>query len=372
MAAPARLRVLWLIKGLGPGGAERLLVHQAATRGDIEYRAAYLVPTKDHLVPALEAHGVPCSCLGSGREADLRWLVGLHRMVRRHQIDVVHIHSPWPAGPARMLLRAMRRSRPRIAYTEHNRWAQYGPLTRAVNRLTFGANELAVAVSSGVRDSMSPRAAGRTRVLVHGIDVERVAARRVDRAAVRAAWGVDDATVVVGTVANYRQEKAYPDLLEAAARVGSSVPVRFVAVGQGPEGARIEALHRELGLGERFLLLGYQPDAVGLMAGFDLFVLASHHEGLPVALMEAQALGLPVVATAVGGVPEAVTDGVHGRLVAPGHPEELATAVEELATDPGLRAAWGAAARAGSSRFDMRAATATLERWYHELVAGGP
>ncbi len=370
MPIRARLRVLWLIKGLGPGGAERLLVHQAANRGDVDYQTVYLVPAKDQLVPELEALGVPCTCLGHGGNADLRWLARLRSVVRDQRIDLVHVHSPWPAGPARLSIRALGPRRPRIVYTEHNRWAQYATATRWANRLTFGTNDLSVAVSEGVRDSMTPRAARRTRVLVHGIDLDRVTGRSTGRAAVRAAWGIDDDTVVVGTVANLRREKAYPDLLAAAARIAPTSPVRFVAVGQGPEQASIEALHDELGLGDRFVLLGYQPDAVGLMAGFDMFVLASHHEGLPVALMEAQAVGLPVVATAVGGIPEAVTDGVHGRLVPPGQPALLAEAIEDLAADASLRARYGAAARTQVSRFDMGVATATLETWYRQLVMG--
>src|SRR5690606_27997930 len=119
-------------------------------------------------------------------------------------------------------------------------------------------------------------------------------------------------------------------LLEAAARVDADPrgrPVRFVVVGQGPLADELAAHHERLGLGRRLVLAGYRPDAVDVVAAGDVFCLASRHEGLPVALMEALALGRPVVATRVGGIPELVTDDVEGVLVPPDDADALAEAV---------------------------------------------
>jgi glycosyltransferase involved in cell wall biosynthesis len=368
------LRVLLLIKGLGPGGAERLLVHQARCGADdIAYEVAYLVPGKDQLVGELAEAGVSSSCLGAASSVDPRWLVRLRRRLGQGDVDVVHVHSPLVASGTRLVVRALpARRRPALVYTEHNRWEQYEPLTRHLNHLTYGLDDWQLAVSGGVRDSIHRSRRARVQVLVHGIDVAAVAAGAAGRDEVRASWGVGPETVVVGTVANLRTEKAYPDLVDAAGRVVAASPGRevvFVAIGQGPLEAEIGAAVRSSGLGDRFRLLGYRPDATSLMAGFDLFVLASHHEGLPVALMEAQALGLPVVATAVGGVPEAVEHEVSGLLVEPGQPAALAAAVLTLAGDPGRRARMGEAAREQARRFDAAAATATIEDGYRRLVA---
>ena len=121
------------------------------------------------------------------------------------------------------------------------------------------------------------------------------------RAGMRAELGLEPNEIVIGTVANYRAQKDYPTLLAAAADViGRGLAVRFVAVGQGPLHDEIHARHEELGLGYRFLLLGQRPDAVRVLAACDVFCLASKWEGLPVALMEALVLGLPVVATRGG------------------------------------------------------------------------
>ena len=171
------------------------------------------------------------------------------------------------------------------------------------------------------------------------------------------------------TVANLRAQKNYPGLL-AAARIVTDrgLPVRFAAAGQGQLEAEVHAEHARLDLGDRFELLGYRTDTTRLIASADLYVLASHHEGLPVTVMEALALGVPVVAPAVGGLPE-VVDERSGILVSPDDPAALADAIERVATDPALRARLSEGARASGNRFSSRHAVAELEATYRELAA---
>jgi glycosyltransferase involved in cell wall biosynthesis len=138
-------------------------------------------------------------------------------------------------------------------------------------------------------------------------------------------------------------------------------------VGQGPLVDEVAALHNSLDLGDRFLLLGFRRDIHDLMAAADIFTLASAHEGLPVAVMEAFAAGLPVVATAVGGLPHQVTDGVEGVLVPAGNSEALAAALVTVAGDANLRAGMGEAARKRSTAYDIRHAVAEQERLYAAL-----
>jgi glycosyltransferase involved in cell wall biosynthesis len=143
--------------------------------------------------------------------------------------------------------------------------------------------------------------------------------------------------------------------------------LRLVLVGQGPLADEIAARHLALALGDRVLLLGYRPDAARVLSAADALVLSSRHEGLPVALMEARALGLPVVATAVGGIPEAVIDDVDGLLVEPGDVAQLSGALVRFASDPALRARLVAGAAAQADRFDVAAAVAQLEALYEDL-----
>lgn len=370
------VRVLWLIKGLGPGGAERLLVSMAGARDRdrFEYEAAYLVPSKNHLVDALDDAGVPVHCLDAPDERNPSWTARLRRLLAERRYDVVHLHSPYVAGLARPVIASLPAGlRPAVVSTEHNVWWSFATPSRTINAATCASDHARIAVSEDVRASMPARLRPGVEVLAHGIDLDATKARASARTALRDEIGVGDDEVLIGTVANYREKKAYPDLLAAARTALDDEPsLRFVAVGQGPLEDEINQRHADLELGDRFTLLGYRPDAVDVLAACDVFTLASRNEGLPVALMEALALGLPVVATNVGGIPEAVETGVHGLLVPPARPDALAAAYVELARDPERRAAMGRAAAERAAAFDVRRATARIEAIYDDAAARNP
>jgi glycosyltransferase involved in cell wall biosynthesis len=364
------VRVLWLIKGLGPGGAERLLVEHARA-GDHEhlhYEVAYLLDWKQHLVPELEGLGVQTHCLGVSRELDPRWVTRLRQLLQHGHFDVVHAHSPVLASVARVLIRTLPRDgRPTFVYTEHNRWPSYKVVTRLANHLTYALNDATVAVSGDVRDSVSPRFRTDVEVVVHGVDVAAVRSHITERESVRHELGVQTGETLAVTVANLRHGKNYPGLLAAAQLVVErGLPVRFAAAGQGPLAAEISALHAASGLGDRFALLGYRDDATRLIAGADLFVLASHHEGLPVTVMEALTLGVPVVAPEVGGLREVVHSGENGILVEPGSPAALADAIARAAT-PAVHARLAQGARATGKQFASTHAVARIDALYRHL-----
>ena len=189
------------------------------------------------------------------------------------------------------------------------------------------------------------------------------------RASIRSELGVAPDEFVVGTIANFRAQKDYPNLLNAARLLKErGVQIRIVAVGQGPLEQEMRALHNSMALGDRVLLLGQRDDAVAVLGACDAFVMASKNEGLPVAIMEALALGLPICATSVGGIPEAVTDGVEGQLVPPSDPESLASALTRLATDPALRSELAAGARVAGERYDIQTAVTRIEEIYRGVL----
>src|SRR6056297_1006222 len=240
------VRALWVVKGLGPGGAERLLVAAAGAhdreRFDIE--CAYVLPWKDHLVGELESAGVRTVCV-SDRRRDPRWPLRLARLIRSGDYDVVHVHSPLPGSVARLAARSMRPAdRPGLVSTEHNRWETHRLPTRLLNRVTSRWDDASFAVTDEVRESMRGPVGERAVTLRHGIDVDRVAAERRHRAEVRAELGIDADEFVVVTAANFRPQKDYPNLLRAARLLADrDVAVRIVAIGQGPDDAEIRALH---------------------------------------------------------------------------------------------------------------------------------
>jgi glycosyltransferase involved in cell wall biosynthesis len=341
-------------------------------RRRVAIRVLYLLPHKGALVGDLEAEDVPVACLGYRDGHDPRWLAALRRSLVADPVDIVHAHNPVMAVGARIVARSLpRRLRPRVVVTDHNVWHGYMPVSRWADGLTSGLDDARLTVSEAVRVSLPTSIQRRSEVVLQGIEVEQVWAQRAERKAVRAELGLDEGALVVGTVANLRAQKAYPDLLAAALEVVEQLPdVRFVAVGQGPLEGKVHALHARLGLGDRVLLLGHRPDAVRVMAACDVFVLASLYEGLGVAVMEALALGLPVVATAVGGVPEVVEHGREGLLVHPGHPWELAAALVCLLTDAERRQRMADAAALRGAELSIDAAVRRTEAVYHELAVG--
>ena len=357
---------------MGPGGAERLLVAAAGVhdRERFSIEVAYLLPWKNHLVPELEALGVQCTCLDVNNERDLRWVERLRHRLRVDPVDVVHAHSPYVAAFTRLAVRSRpRANRPAMVTTEHNPWSTFKPPTRYANAATANLDDATIAVSQETFDSMSARAQQHTEVLAHGVAVDALAKLKSEREAVRAEFGFDAATVVVGTVANYHPKKDWPNLLRTARILADrGAAVRFLAVGQGPLEAEVHALHQELQLDGIVTLTGYRNDAARLMAGADMFVLASRYEGLPVAVMEACALGLPLVTTAVGGLPDEFTDGVDARMVPSGDADALADAIELVASDFELRVNLSRAAAARAADFDVRRAVTRIEHLYGDVM----
>ena len=365
------VRVLHLVKGLGPGGAERLLVSLAevADRRAAVHEAAYLLPWKQHLVPELEALDVPTHLLAGKRGlADPAWPFRLRQLAGR--ADVVHLHSPAVAAVARPILRTMRH-RPAVVSTEHNTWSSYGPLTRVANAATLPFDDARLAVSPQVRASAWRPWRGSTEVVLHGVPLARLRAATGDRAAARAALGWEEDDVVVVTVANLRVAKDHPTLFAAAAQALAVEPrLRFLAIGQGPLEAELREQLAGLGLGNRFVLHGYHPDPAAVLRGADVFTLSSTEEGLPISLLEAMALGVAPVVTAVGGVPAVLTDGADGVLVPPGTPGALAEAYVRLARDQELRERLAAGASRRAEDFDITRAARALEEVYREVTAG--
>ena len=263
--------------------------------------------------------------------------------------------------------------RPGVVYTEHCQWDEHHRSVRLLLRLSSRSGWPVVAVSRAAYDALPPALRTHAQVVVHGIDqaplAAAAAAREEARNEIRRELDVDPATVLVAIVANLRAQKGHEVLLEATRLLAErGVPVRVVAAGDGPLRDELLARRHALGLDDRVAFLGARPDAVRLMAGADILALSSHYEGLPVVLMEASGLGLPVVATAVGGIPEVLTDGADALLVPPGDASALADALERMALDDVLRARLGAAFAAQAGRFDIAHTEDAMETLYRQVA----
>jgi L-malate glycosyltransferase len=376
-AAPEEtpVRVLLVIKQLGMGGAERLLVSVLNTHDRSRFAAevAYIVQWDDALGQSIADGGTPVHSLGVDGDLDVRWIGRLRALLVRGDYDIVHTHSPIAASVVRVLVRTLPAAkRPRVVSTEHDAWQSYRRLTRIANALTMPLDDATLTVSEILRETMPAPLRSDTRVVVHGVPTAQLDALRRKRNAVRATLGVKPDEVFVVTVANMVVKKRYEDLLDAAGLVVREAPrARFYAVGRetvlSPAYYR---RHADLGLGDHFVFLGARPDATELMAGADLFVLASDFEGNSIAIMEALALGVPVINTAAGGT--IVRHNVEGKVVPRRDPRRLAAAILELVEDDPLRTAMSNRALSRARALDISVATRKIESVYDDVLSNRP
>lgn len=367
-------RVLWLIKGLGLGGAEKLLVLAAPylDRTRFRYEIAYFLPWKNALVADLEQAGLQVTCLNHNHPLDLRVAGRLARFLRERHIDLVHAHLPYAGVVGRI---AARLAGAAAVYTEHNVQERFHVVSRLANQTTARLCDRIIGVSEEVSTSLrrSPFLRGvPVLTIANGVDVPQLRREAAESDGVRAEFGIDPDRPIVGVVNVFRPQKRLDLWIRAARRIADAEPqTAFLVVGDGPFRQDLVALARRVGLEERMHFPGLRRDAPRLMAAFDVFMLSSIYEGLPVAVLEAMALARPIVAMRVGGLPGVVQDGRHGYLVDPDDPEALADRVLHLLRNPPIRQAMGEAARARvQEAYSIERMVRATEDVYIEVLAG--
>lgn len=353
-----------------------VLITLAETGGAQTYVAALLPALVEEFDVAVAAHGEGWLADATRREGarylplrhvqraldpreDLLGLVELVRLFRRERPLVVHANSS-KAGILGRLAAAAARVPVRL-FTVHG-WAfkaHRGPAARAylwADRLMSPITTTTICVAESERQAgLRARTCRRARTVVihNGVELDRP--RRTPAAAVR------PATLL--SIGRLRAPKDFTTLVRA---VASCEPgsIRLLIAGDGPERPRLVSEIARLGLDGAVELLGTRGDVHELLAAADVFVLSSESEGMPMSVLEAMAAGLPVVASAVGGVPEVVRDGETGALVPPRDPAALAEAIRLLVADPALRQRFG---DAGRRRVEREFAVADFRRAHLEL-----
>jgi len=375
-----RLRVVTLIDFLGHrGGAEQLAL-LIATRLDHERFDSTLCVSRwppppewghstQQALEQLERARVRFLPLGRRRKVDF-WIWGrLARFLRKERIDVLHAHKFGSNVWGTVIGRSAHV--PVVLAHEHT-WSYEGrPMRRFLDRevVARGATRF-IAVSREDRRRMTD---------VEGIDPDRtlfipngvLASPPPTDRDVRAMLGIDAGAPVIGLVGVLRPQKAVSVLVRAAALLRDEWPdAQVLVVGDGPERASLEQLTRELGVQGMVRFVGHRPDVPDLLSALDVAVCCSDFEGSPLAVMEYMEASLPVVATAVGGVPDLIEPGVNGLLVPPRDPQRLATAIAELLRDRQRARAMGARGRERQlNEFDIDVLVHRLEDLYCELVA---
>jgi glycosyltransferase involved in cell wall biosynthesis len=260
-------------------------------------------------------------------------------LLGRFHPEVAQLHDPHAVSAG--LLAARLRPGTRLLATRRVDFPLRGMLSRAKYRACHRVLAVSRAIAAVLRGAGLAEA--RIRVVYEGVPDRP--AQAGGRAAL-STLGVPEGAPVVGNVAALTDHKDHATFLAAAARVAAARDdVRFVIAGDGERRSALEAQARELGLAERVAFAGFRDDLDRLIPAFDVFCLSSQMEGLGTSLLDAMAFARPVVATRAGGIPEAVQDGVTGRLVPVRDPEALAGALLDVLADPARAAALGAAGR---------------------------
>jgi len=360
------MRIVHAIARLNVGGAALSVLELAAAQGrrghDVVVVAGRIPPgeaSMEYLADELGVEYVHLASLQRELSAgtDLATIRAVRRRLRRTPADVLHTHTAKAGATGRIAALLAGRKRPRaVVHTFHGHVlaGYFSPARERLYRTTERALALAadklIAVSDEVRDDL---------VRMHIAPERKIAV---------VPYGFDlDARVRSDAETRRLTEIKRPlDLVRAAARVEQST---LVLAGDGELRAEVERLARELGIADRVTLLGYVPDVGDWYAAFDAFLLTSANEGAPVVAIEAQAAGVPVVATDAGGTRTVVDDGETGFVVPVGDVDALVARLHELQDDPGLRARLGAAgAERMRSRFSTERMTDDVERVYDGIL----
>ena len=354
-------RILFVSTSTTVGGAEKTLHTLATSLDSKNHQVAGVVSLKPEgeYARRLKTSGFRVETLGLDRAPRLSDASRLAEIIARERPDVVHafmyqaiqlcrLAKTKTSVPFKLI------SSPRVHYRTRSFW------TLLIDRALKNRDDLLISECESSREFLINNL---------GYDPKKIRTIRngVDLPGERQKQRVNPNDLLIAAVGRLDKQKGFATLIEAMSRLKTS-NLRCVILGDGPERARLEALVRKLELGDRVQLPGERGDIASRLAACDIYCLPSLWEGLPNALLEAMALGLPVVASNVDGVPEAVEDGKTGLLVAPSDPVALAKALEKLAVDPALRASLGATARASvGKRFTVRRMIDSYQEAYSTL-----
>lgn len=362
--------VLMLIDHLYPAGRETVAVTIARTlkEGD-RYEPVFCVTrTGGELEGVLKAHDIRYRVLGRTSRFELHRLRPLWNFVREADIGVIHAHGVGSNIWASMLGRA--RSVPVVAHIHGG-----GPPVRwhaLADFVTGHASHRILTVSEHRRRELIAQGLPGDRIVAvpNGIDLDRFTGAR--RGEVMQRLGLDTARPVVGICAALRPEKNHELFLSAAGRLTrDGIDASYVIVGGGERVDSLKALARTLEIDDRCVFTGVVRDVPDIMSTFDVGVLSSDREDLPLSILEYMASSLPVVATRVAAVPEAVDDGVTGFLVTPGDGDALADRIAGLLREPETARRMGAEGRRrAEEKFSRQAMVARITGVYDELTNG--
>jgi glycosyltransferase involved in cell wall biosynthesis len=316
-------RLLHIIDHLGSGGAQEALLSlvKYCDRRRFHVEVATL-HGQGHYWESFRRLAVPLQSLSPHKYVPL-YLTRLFHLLRAGNFDLIHCHltaSNLIAKPLAALLGVSLI----FNYDQNDMYRTQQKTRLRLDRLANLLTDHIIAVSASTRDFLIQQEgvpADKITIIYNGVDLERFQAApdSPTRATWRHTWGLPENTPVIAGVGRLRQQKNFPLFLRVAREVLRAIPqAGFVIAGEGPGRPDLEKLARDLGIASQVHFLGYVNDMTELYAGVDMLLMTSLSEGTPLTVLEAMAMGVPVVATRVDGMAEVLEDGVDAYLVPPG------------------------------------------------------
>lgn len=367
------MNITHVVENLNRGGLERMVLDlvQLQQRQGHQCQVVCVYDTGS-LAHELDAVGIPVVACNKGRGIDLRALARARWAIDRHDTDVLHTHNA--VAHYQAVLASCGLDVLRILNTRHGMGA--GQRTgrkewlyrRALTRTDLVVTVCEAARRNGVSRGMLPKAM--TRVVPNGIAVNGfTTASAAMRQHLVHLLGLDEHAFLIGNVGRLNWTKDQAGLIRAFRQVHEQHPrAALVLIGDGELRGQLEACAVEEGVRDAVHFLGDRNDVRELLQGLDLFVLSSASEGYSMALLEACAVALPIVATEVGGNGEIIQSGRTGQLVPPGDPDALAEAMLLLLREPHRASAYGRAARTWVEQYgSLEAMADRYERLYQAV-----
>ncbi len=373
----SNLRILHGVISLDVGGLERIVLDLARQGLRRSYAVSALCLEKPGVLACeLQSMGVGVAGLEKVPGITPELVDKIENQLKESKPDVIHTHQ---IGPLWYLGQAAARLGIPVVHTEHidnvakttGIWKKFK--CRMLWRRAAKYADRFCCVSQDIANSVGrwgtvPRS--KLSVVLNGIDAG-LFADRAEALALRRSLGIPDGGKVIGSVGRLNEVKRQDLLVRAAAELRSRHPqVRLLLIGDGPEKSQLTALSKSLGIEDIVIFAGYQSTPQRFLPCMDIFALSSRLEGLPLALLEAWAAGLPAVSSSVGGIPKVVQHGVNGLLFPNGDITQLISSLERLLEEPVLAASLGNEGRATVLKsYTLERMADEYERYYREVLS---
>jgi len=370
---PAK-KILHIVEDLKVGGLEKILASIVLSLDKSKYDVqVWCLARGGHIAQALIGQGMSVRIFNLKSYYSPLQIVALASFMKEEQFHLIHTHGYFASTFGR--LAAIWARIPVVVTHVHSTYHDYGKRNLLIERVLSYFTDRIICVSQVVQKfviEIEGINEQKTCVVYNGADIPLIIENPEKIISGKRQWGIEQNDIVVVIVASLTENKGHKILLEAFKAVTQFLyGIKLLIVGDGPQNGVLKSMSIKLDIDENVIFVGEQDNIQEMLQISDLFVLSSlFREGLSIALIEAIAMGLPVITTNIGGNPEIIKDGVNGFLVPPGDADRLAHAIEILVSDPELRELMGRQGRKiYEQKFTLSRMIKQIETLYDQLLA---